>query len=348
MTTRSLITGACGFVGRHLTRRLVERGDIVTATDIGAPDALSSVASRITFVQADLRDAEAMQKLCANADVVFHCASVVHTNATMESLVWDINYGGTLNVNRACMAEGGPRIVYVSSASAVYEGKDIENGDETLPYSSISQAAYADSKIAAEKATLEAAKRGEIRACSLRPHVIFGPEDQRLMPNIVLRARQGRLIFRVGREHKLSDFTYIDNLVDALVLADEALTRKPEQVNGEAFFITNGEPMGFWDFVSDVLVEMKLPPPKMALPYHVAYAAAAVAEGIDALRGGKLGTANGLSRFAVRYMCTHHYFSIEKARRVLGYEPKVSVREGITKTIATWPTEQRAPKRRSA
>ncbi|MCA9532911.1 MAG: SDR family NAD(P)-dependent oxidoreductase, partial [Myxococcales bacterium] len=175
MTTRSLVTGACGFVGRHLTRRLVERGDTVIATDIGNPSALSDVATRITFVKADLRDADAMKKLCADVDVVFHCASVVHTNATMESLVWDINYGGAMNINKACMREGGPRIVYVSSASAVYEGKDVENGDESMPYSSISQASYADSKIAAEKATLEAAKRGEIRACSLRPHVIFGP-----------------------------------------------------------------------------------------------------------------------------------------------------------------------------
>lgn len=348
MTTRSLVTGACGFVGRHLTRRLVERGDTVIATDIGSPDALSSVATRITFVKADLRDAEAMKKLCADVDVVFHCASVVHTNATMESLVWDINYGGAMNINKACTREGGPRIVYVSSASAVYEGKDVENGDESMPYSSISQASYADSKIAAEKATLEAAKRGEIRACSLRPHVIFGPEDQRLMPNIVNRARAGWLVFRIGRERKLSDFTYIDNLIDALLLADEALAKKPDEVNGEAFFITNGEPMGFWDFVGDVLAEMKLPPIRAAMPYHIAYAAAAVAEGIDALRGGKLGTANGLSRFAVKYMCTHHYFSIEKARRVLGYEPKVSVREGITRTIATWPAEEKAPARKSA
>ena len=347
MTTRSLVTGACGFVGRHLTRRLVERGDTVIATDIGSPDALSDVASRITFVQADLRDADAMKKLCADVDVVFHCASVVHTNATMEALVWDINYGGTMNVNKACMHAGGPRIVYVSSASAVYEGKDVENGDERLPYSSISQASYADSKIAAEKATLEAAKRGEILACSLRPHVIFGPEDQRLMPNIVLRARQGRLIFSVGRKPKLSDFTYIDNLIDALLLADEALVNKPDEVNGEAFFITNGEPMPFWDFVGAVLAEMQLPPIRAAMPYHIAYAAAAVAEGIDALRGGKLGTANGLSRFAVRYMCTHHYFSIEKARRVLGYEPKVSVREGITRTIATWPADTK-PAQKSA
>lgn len=347
MSTRSLVTGATGFVGRHLVRRLVARGDTVIATDVGAPTALADVASRITYQKADVRDAEAIARLTADVDVVFHCASVVHTNATMEKLVWDINFGGAQNVNQACAHPGGPRVIYVSSASVVYEGEDIENGDESMPYSTRSQASYADSKIAAERATLEAAKRGEIRACALRPHVIFGPEDQRLMPNIVLRARQGRLVFSVGRERKLSDFTYIDNLIDALVLADEALSTKPEGVNGEAFFITNGEPMGFWDFVSQVLVEMKLPPLRVALPYHVAYAAAAVAEGLDALRGGKLGTANGLSRFAVRYMCTHHYFSIEKARRVLAYDPRVTVREGIARTLATWPAET-APLSKSA
>ncbi len=337
MATRSLVTGASGFVGRHLVKRLVERGDEVIATDIGGPSALPVGSESLGFVKADIRDEEKIAELCAEVDVVFHCASVVHTRSTLEPQVWSINYGGALNVLRACRGEGGPRIVYVSSASAVYEGRDIEAGDEALPYSGISQASYADSKIAAERMLLEAAKRGEVRACAIRPHVIFGPEDQRFMPAIVEQARRGRLKLSVGREKKLSDFTYIDNLVDALVLADEALERTPANVSGEAFFVTNGEPMPFWDFVGQVLEEMNLPPIKAAVPYRLAWTIAALAEGVDALRGGKLGSNNGLSRFAVNYMCTHHYFKIDKAREVLGYEPRVSIREGIARTMRSWP-----------
>ena len=102
---------------------------------------------------------------------------------------------------------------------------------------------------------------------------------------------------------------------------------------GQAYFITNAEPRAFFKFVADVLVEMKLPPTKYAIPFPVAYAVAAVAEAWDTLRGGKMNVEDGLSRFAVRYMCTHHYYSIAKARRDLGFEPRVSLAEGIRLSV---------------
>jgi sterol-4alpha-carboxylate 3-dehydrogenase (decarboxylating) len=172
-----------------------------------------------------------------------------------------------------------------------------------------------------------------MHTCAIRPHVIFGPGDNRLLPTLLERARAGRLRFAVGRGEWLSDFTYIDNLVDALLLADANLG-EGGSANGEAFFITNGEPMGFFDFVGDVLRQMELPPIRGRVPFRLAYTVAAAAELVDTLRGGSFETDQGLSRFAVRYLCTHHYFSIEKARRELGYHPKVSVAEGIRRTVA--------------
>ncbi len=228
-----------------------------------------------------------------------------------------------------------PRLVYVSSASAVYEGRDIEDGDESLPYSSISQAPYADSKIAAEKVVLAASGAG-LAACAIRPHVVFGPGDTRFLPAILARARAGRLNFAVGRGGrgaKLSDFTYVDNLVDALLLAADGLALGSPSA-GQAYFITNGEPYPFFQFVADVLAQLGLPAMKGSVPYPVAYAVAALAERWDTLKGGTLHAEDGLTRFAVRYMCTHHYFSIEKARRELGYRPAVSLAEGIRRTTA--------------
>lgn len=329
MTTKSLVTGGCGFVGLHLVDALRARGDEVTVVDM----AERFPREDVRYIRADITDPEAVMRACEGADAVFHNASVVHTKRNRVDRVWAVNHGGSRNLLRAAQAQGAKRFVYVSSASAVYEGRDIENADETMPYSSISQAPYADSKIAAEKEILAANGQGGVLTCSLRPHVIFGPGDTRFLPAILDRARSGRLKFAVGREQKLSDFTYHSNLVDALLLADEKLA-SGSNVAGQAYFITNGEPMEFWGFVKKVLARMGLPPIRGTVPFEIAYAVAAVAEAIDTLKGGTLNAENGMTRFAIRYMCTHHYFSIEKAKRDLGYRPAVSIDEGIDRTVA--------------
>lgn len=323
-----MVTGGGGFVGRHLVDALADRGDDVVSIDMRAEPRRPDV----TFVGGDIRDAAAMTDACAGADLVFHNASLVHTKQNREEDVWSVNLGGTEAMLAACRAARVARLVYVSSASAVYEGRDLENGDEALPYSSISQAPYADSKIAAEKKVL-AANSADLRTCAIRPHVIFGPGDTRFLPAILARARAGKLNYAVGRGDKLSDFTYIENLIDALLLAEEKL-RPGGPAAGQAYFVTNGEPYPFFKFVADVLAAMGLPAMKGSVPYSLAYFAAAVAESWDTLKGGTLNAESGLTRFAVRYMCTHHYFSIAKAKRDLGFEPKVTIAEGIRLTAA--------------
>jgi sterol-4alpha-carboxylate 3-dehydrogenase (decarboxylating) len=284
-------------------------------------------------LRADLRDASAVAAACQGQDLVFHSASLVHTRRNREQDIWDVNLNGSRNVLEACKRHGVPKLVYVSTASAVYEGRDIENGDERLPYSQVSQAPYSDSKIAAERELLAASGQGGVAICALRPHVIFGPGDQRFLPAVIAKARAGQLRFSVGRERKLSDFTYVDNLVDALVLAGDRLSLG-SPLAGQAYFITNGEPMGFWDFIERVLARLHYPEIRFAIPYRLAYSIAALVEGFDTLRGGTLNSEDGFSRFTIRYLCTHHYFSIDKARRDLGYAPAVSIAEGIERTAA--------------
>ena len=325
--TKSVVTGGCGFIGRILVDALVARGDEVTVVDF----AEKAPRDDVRFERVDLRDPEKTSAFCQGQDVVFHNASVVHTRKSREEDVWAVNFGGAKNVLAGCRTHGVARLVYVSSASAVYEGRDIENGDESLPYSRISQAPYADSKIAAEKEILNANGKDGLLTCAIRPHVVFGPGDERFLPAILSRARAGRLKFAVGMQRKLSDFTYGSNVADALLLADEKL-RAGSPVAGSAYFITNGEPMGFWDFVSQVLDRLHLPPIRGRVPFPIAYAVAAAYEAADTMRGGTLNSENGLSRFAIRYMCTHHYFSIARAKRDLGYVPAVSIADGIERT----------------
>lgn len=330
MTQRvSVVTGGNGFVGRHLVDALIARGDEVRLVDL----AEKPYRDDVTYLRFDITDADAMLEAVAGADSVFHNASVVHTKQNKVDFVWKVNLEGTRNVLRACQDAGVPRFVYVSSGSVVYEGKDIENGDESLPYSSISQAPYADSKAAAEKEILDANGEAGVATVALRPHVIFGPHDGRFLPAVIAHAKSGRLRYQVGRGTWLSDYTYVTNLVDALIGAEEKLT-VDSPVAGQAYFITNGEPMPFWGFVRKVIARLGLPPIKGKIPHQIVYAIAAVKEGIDTLRGGTISAEDGLTRFAIRYMCTHHYFSIDKARRDFGYDPKVSIEEGIELTCA--------------
>ncbi len=330
MAQLSVVTGGAGFVGRHLVASLLARGDEVRVIELGNPRDVPELEGA-ELVSADITDEGAMLEAVAGASVVFHNASVVHTKQNQEDFVWRVNLDGTRNVLGACQKQGVGKLVYVSSGSVVYEGKDIENGDESLPYSSISQAPYADSKIEAEKEVLAANGREGVATVALRPHVIFGPHDRRFLPAVIAHSKAGRLKFQVGRGTWLSDYTYVQNLIDALLAADERLSLDAP-IAGQAYFITNGEPMPFWDFVRKVIDRLGLPPIRGKIPHQLVYAIAAVKEGIDTLRGGTISPEDGLTRFAIRYMCTHHYFSIDKARRDLGYDPKVTVEQGIELT----------------
>jgi sterol-4alpha-carboxylate 3-dehydrogenase (decarboxylating) len=328
--TVSLVTGGSGFVGSAIARALKARGDQVIVLDL----AHECLVEGVDYRRVDIRDEAAVIEACRGVDTVIHNASIVHTKQNKQDVVWAVNLGGTQNMLAAAQQNGVPRFVYISSGSVVYEGKDIENGDESLPYSSVSQAPYADSKIAAEKLVLAENGKGGMATCALRPHVVFGPGDNRFMPTLLAKGRNGQLRVQIGRGVWLSDYTYVTNMTDAVLLADEALAKDGlnSVAAGQAYFITNGEPMPFWDFIRKVAARLGFPPVKYTAPKSLVYAIAAIKEGIDTLKGGTLNAEDGLTRFAIRYMCTHHYFSIEKARRELGYDPAVSIEEGIERT----------------
>ncbi|HET8705233.1 MAG TPA: NAD-dependent epimerase/dehydratase family protein [Pseudomonadales bacterium] len=323
-----LVTGGCGFIGSNLVNGFVEQGHEVTVLDFGG----KPFRDDVKFLNVNICDKQAVIDACKGMDTIIHNASIVHTKHNKEDIIWAVNYTGSLNIIEACKAHKIPRLVYISSASAVYEGEDIANGDESLPYSRISQAPYADSKIQAEKDILAFSGTTITQACAIRPHVVFGAGDNRFLPTIMEKARDGKLKRAIGNRDKLSDFTYISNLVDAVVAAEDKLVAG-SPLCGQAYFITNGEPMAFFDFIEKIITQLGYPPIKGKVPYWMAYLAAAVVEGIDTLKGGTLNAEGGLTRFQVRYMVTHHYFNIEKAFRDFGWKPKISLAEGIRLTV---------------
>jgi sterol-4alpha-carboxylate 3-dehydrogenase (decarboxylating) len=329
---RSVVTGSSGFVGAHLTRALVARGDGVVAFDVAAPKQPLG-AEGVEQVVGDLRDPAAVRDALRGADVVFHVASRVQTRGHGAGEVFAINVEGTRNILGACRDEGVGRLVYVSSASVVYDGRDIEHGDESLPYPSSFHAPYAETKAIAEREVLAASGDGGVYTCAIRPHVVFGPGDTRFFPAVLSRARAGKLKAYVGRADKLSDFTYVDNLVDALLRAGDRLG-PGSAVSGQAYFVTNGEPMAFWEFVGRILDGLGYPRPKYNVPFSIAYGAAAVRETLDAWRGIPT-SEESLTRFAIRYLTTHHYFDHRKATRDLGYAATIDLAEGMRRTIAS-------------
>ncbi|MXZ13759.1 MAG: NAD-dependent epimerase/dehydratase family protein [Candidatus Dadabacteria bacterium] len=321
-----LVTGGCGFIGGAIVHALADEGrDVRVVSPL-----CHSFRSDVRFLNVDIRDLSALVRACQGCETVIHCASVVQTRNTARDEMWSVNYGGTVNVIEACRRAGVRKLVHISSASVVFEGRDIEAGDETLPYAEVSMSAYVDSKIEAERRVLEFATEGVTRACALRPHLVFGPGDQRFLPNILKRA-DGAGIREVGRREKLSDFVYIDNVVDAVLTAERALDSNG-LVSGQAYFVTNAEPVPFFEFIERLLMASGYGPIRRRIPYWVAYAGAGIVEGFHAVIRRGLVPEDGLSRFAVRYLNTHHYFRIDKARRDLHWQPRVSLAEGIART----------------
>jgi sterol-4alpha-carboxylate 3-dehydrogenase (decarboxylating) len=276
----------------------------------------------------DLRDREAVARAARGCDVVFHLASVVDVRRDFRDMLHAVNVGGTRNVIDACQSEKVPRLVYCSSASVVYDGHDIENGDETMPYGRSGVAPYADTKRIAEELVL-AANSSELATCSIRPHIVFGPGDTRMLPEILKHAA-GPVPLVIGDPRKLSDFTYVDNAADALLLAADTL-RPGSAAAGNAYFVSNGEPRPYWAFINAILARMGRRELRRRVPLSIAWAAAWLNEKTFAPRTG-----SSFTTFTVGYLSTHHYFNHARATRDFGYRPRVSLDEGIARTAAAF------------
>lgn len=318
---RALVTGGGGFLGRRIVEMLRERGDPVRSYSRGAYPELASIG--VECHRGDLTDVPALRRTCDGCEVVFHVAARPGIWGRYEDYHRP-NVVGTQNVIDACRAAGVPRLVFTSSPSVVFDGTDMEGVDESVPYPRHYEAHYPRTKALAEQAVL-AANDSHLATVALRPHLIWGPRDNHLVPRIIARAAALR---RIGRENKLVDSTYIDNAALAHLLAADRL-EVGTPVAGRAYFISNGEPWPIWDLVSGILAAARLPPVRRSVPGWFAVAAAATLEAIYASL--RLSSEPRLTRFLVRELSTAHWFDISAARSDFGYEPTVTIREGLSR-----------------
>jgi nucleoside-diphosphate-sugar epimerase len=322
-----LVTGGGGFLGQAICRRLVERGDAVTSFSRSHHAALDKLG--VTQIQGDLGAFEVVVDSMAGFDAVIHTAAMAAPWGRLEDF-YHANVVGTDNVIAGCAIHGIGRLVYTSTPSVVHAHGDINNGNESLPYAQHFLAHYPATKAIAERRVLRA-NSPELATCALRPHLIWGPGDPHLLPRLVARAKQGRLRL-VGKPGKRIDVVHVENAALAHVLALDALA-PGAPCAGKAYFISQGEPIETGDMINRMLAAARVPGVDKRIPYPLAYALGAILEmawGLLPLKGEP-----PMTRFVANQLATAHWFNIGAARKDLGYEPEIDIRQGM-EALSKW------------
>lgn len=317
-----LVTGGGGFLGGAIVDRLLARGHSVRSLARGDYPALA--AKGVEALRGDLGDSEAVSAAVAGCEAVFHVAARPGVWGPYDEY-YRTNTQGTLNVIEACRAHGVGRLIYTSTPSVVHAGGDLEGVDESAPYPDHFETHYPATKALAEQAVL-AAHGPELATVSLRPHLIWGPGDNHLIPRILGRARAGRLRL-VGRAPgPRIDTTYIDEAADAHLLAFEALG--PDAAcGGKPYFIAQGDPQPISVVINGILDAHGMPPCERWVSPGVAYAAGAVLETV--FRLFRVRSEPPLTRFVARQLATSHWYDLSAAKRDLGYAPTKTVVERL-------------------
>ena len=318
---RVLVTGGGGFLGGVIVRMLVERGDEVVSFSRGEYPQLKALG--VEQIHGALEDRNAVVNAATGCETVFHVAAKAGIWGAYQDF-YDANVTGTANVLEACRLHCIPRLVHTSSPSVVFDGRDVEGGDESLPYPKRYEAHYPATKALAEQMVL-AANSPTLATVALRPHLIWGPGDNHLVPRIIAKARSGKLR-RIGNRPCLVDTVYVDNAARAHLQAADRLVTGGASC-GKAYFISNDEPLPLWEMVNRILAAAQLPPVTRTVPPTVAYGAGVLCEGIWNLL--RLKGEPPITRFMAHELATAHWFSMDNARRDLGYEPEVSINEGL-------------------
>jgi 3beta-hydroxy-delta5-steroid dehydrogenase/steroid delta-isomerase len=326
-STRCLVTGGGGYLGRHLVDALRAKGCTVTVLDM-APS--PGPRDGVRWIQGDVRSHADVSRACEDIETVFHTAAIIeaftHARRNVLERIESVNVGGTRNVLRISQSRGVRRFVHTSSIVASF-CMNAAGEDERAPYSD-SPDSYTRTKVLAERAVLDANGKHGMWTCAIRPGGIYGPGERFTYGRLVRALKLGIPLVVFGDGRAKLDYVYIDNLVDAELRAAERLF-EGSPVCGTAYFVSDGTPINAGQFSIELTKNMGLRVPLVRVPDSIARGAGVLFERLYQA----LGTPKPLFTEANVKLCDiDHYFRIDRARQDLGYEPRIDTVEGLRRT----------------
>ena len=313
------ITGATGFLGSHLTTRLLKEGQNLRllARDIKKAERFKKNVDKL--VVADICDREAVSALVEGCDVVIHLVSNFRTASGSPDSYRRINVGGTKNVLEASKSAGVRRFIYCSTIG-VHGHVNSTPANEESPYNPGDL--YQETKMEAELVCHDLMKQDEMDITIIRPCSMYGPGDMRMLKMFKMLVKHKFFLVGPCKEHFHA--VYIDDIVNGFLRA----IRTPG-VGGETIIIGGKDYVPLEDYIATAAKAVGTPKPTLRFPYWMFYFAAVVCESICV----PLGIEPPLHRRRVRFYKNNRAFSIDKARKILQYEPKVDLEEGMRRTV---------------
>lgn len=325
-----LVTGASGFIGGRFARFALEQGLEVRVNGRRAEGVEHLVRRGAQFIPGDLSDPEVARRLCQGIDSVVHCAGAVGNWGRYQDF-YQGNVVLTENVVEACLKEHVRRLVHLSSPSIYFTGRSRTGiTEDQVPRRFYDH--YGATKHLAEQKVFGAQEFG-LEVLALRPRFVTGAGDVSIFPRLMQMQRKKRLAI-IGNGLNKVDFTSVQNLNDALL---GALNAGPEAL-GQAYNISNGQPLPVWDVVNYVMRRMSLPQVTRYRSVGLAYTAAALNEGCCMLWPGR--PQPTLSRLGVQVMSKDFSLDISRARHYLDYRPQVSIWAALDEFCAWWQAQQ--------
>lgn len=328
-----LVTGATGFLGGHLARALLNRDIPVRVTGRNVPAGMRLAKLGADFRPVDLRDRESMLSVCEGVEAVVHSGALSSAWGAYRDF-YDINVKGTRNVIDACAQNGVERLVHISSPSVMTRFEPQLKLKESDPLPDTFVSPYSETKKLAEDLVNEAIAAGQ-KAVILRPKAIYGPGDNAIFPRLILAASKGRLPI-IGAGDTQTDLTHVDDVVSAILLALES-----EKAVGKTYVITGSEDVRIWDVISELVTRLGHDVPSKRLTLKKAMRVARILE--MAWKVLPLPGEPPLTQYTVGILGITQTYDTTAAKTDLGYEPKMSLEEGMESVLASLNAEDSGP-----
>ena len=322
------VTGGGGFLGFAIVKQLRANEHEVVSFSRNAHPALNQFG--VTHLQGDISEYKVLKESMTGCEAVFHVAAKTGIWGKYEEY-YRVNVKGTENILLACRELNIRNLVFTSSPSVVFDGKNSEGQNESLPYAKKYNAWYPQTKAIAEKLVMNA-NYDTLKTVSLRPHLIWGPGDTHYIPKLFKKAKAGKLRI-LGNSANLVDCTYIDNAAKAHLKVFDQLLIDPTPVEGKTYFISQGTPIPITELINKLLAIGAYPPVAKRLSPGIARIAGRLLEITYRLFG--ISSEPPITFFLANQLSTSHWYDISAAKKDFGYEVEISFEEGMER-LWTW------------